>query len=1176
MAVLLLAAGAAVVAGGAATNQVLGNGTLNWHWAYLAFGFMVLASVFTVHATRSTGPAPASERWTMRGRRAYLRQLRASVMDMETIGVVTHGEFVLRMRQVYVDVSLRPRPVQDAARDTGVGPMAPEPVGERRSLRSFLGGGRVFAVIGTSGSGKTTLVRHTALAMCGWHWRFWRRRQLPVLLYLRDHAKLILSEEPPGLPGVAIAAGWLDGKISSVWLGRRLDKGRCVILLDGLDEVADELDRQTVVAWVRRQIERYPANSFVLTSRPHGYIFNSIPNADVLQVQRFTGDQISSFLHHWYYAVECRTRGRSGKHVRMVAGRQADDLLRKLRSGPAMYELAANPLLLTMIANVHKYRSALPRSRAALYAEMCDALIHRRQAAKNLTDTTGLEGPKKERVMRHLALYMMRERLRDIAIIDAQRAIRRPLRQVTVEHQITPEFFLDEIRKSGLLVEREQGVCGFAHLTFQEYLAAAHIQKQSADYLHLLTDGVDDPWWRETTLLWAAASDATSVIDACLASGGIRALTLAFDCADEALEISPGTRDRLNDFLNTPDAVDQAKDAHERRRLIAVVTASRSLREVIWLGSTAVCARPVNRNLYNLFALHEQVAGRHTQILPTSHEVEAEQPAVGMWANDTTRFVTWLNALFDDGATYRRLTRADLAHADTALMPVLTRHSIWVTNDESRPALHHDDGVPWPYTLTSHQLAQYPKRIIEHLRPALLLTQIYAANPTPDRQHLLSYIHFFSVLAAEPADSACLDLLLAADRAHDTVLTLALALALAEDLTDHPYHRDRVLNLALNLDHALNIDCNQVCALARVQSSDSRFADTDGFSAALIREKAEVVAHDLRHIHSSDRFDDTNDHVHEFARALGSARNIHRVLALDIDRGRDIARSNRHLDELDQALSPDEIFAQQRVSAALDRAAVLDDNRNFHHNQTCALNQACAVDHDLPPTHDVARTLDVVRALDLCREIARELPRARDNDNDLVSTRTLSRAYARAHDLERTLARDLDRTFARTLVDDLGTRHSELLSAMMDSLSALFSSCPHRWNLDGTACSSMEKFIAEMLPTSTTVSPATEDPVNVIREALKELPNDSISSEVLTLGTHAYNLIEPILDRTSPADHRAFVAAGFGLVVAIALLRELGEQVVAARLAQALGALILLGEREFRADANDVLLLVRS
>ncbi|NYD50171.1 hypothetical protein BJY14_006154 [Actinomadura luteofluorescens] len=37
------------------------------------------------------------------------------------IGLVTRAEYVLRTRQVYVDVMLRPRPVTEAVTDTGIG-----------------------------------------------------------------------------------------------------------------------------------------------------------------------------------------------------------------------------------------------------------------------------------------------------------------------------------------------------------------------------------------------------------------------------------------------------------------------------------------------------------------------------------------------------------------------------------------------------------------------------------------------------------------------------------------------------------------------------------------------------------------------------------------------------------------------------------------------------------------------------------------------------------------------------------------------------------------------------------------------------------------------------------------------------------------------------------------------
>ena len=44
--------------------------------------------------------------------------------------------------------------------------------------------------------------------------------------------------------------------------------------------------------------------------------------------------------------------------------------------------------------------------------------------------------------------------------------------------QLTAEDFLADAGSNGLLVERESGLYCFAHQTFQEYLAAAHIPGQ--------------------------------------------------------------------------------------------------------------------------------------------------------------------------------------------------------------------------------------------------------------------------------------------------------------------------------------------------------------------------------------------------------------------------------------------------------------------------------------------------------------------------------------------------------------------------------------------------------------------------------------------------------------------------------------------------------------------------
>ncbi|MFC4050008.1 NACHT domain-containing protein [Actinomadura syzygii] len=707
-------------------NQVLNDSKVSWNWAIVSLCVAAITAIYAeLFSPEATGGSDVSGVGRGVGRRAYLRQIRGSVRDMETVGIATQSEFVLRMQQVYVDVSLVPRPPQDTDREPFIGAPAQRP-GERRALRSFLGGSdrRVLAVIGGPGSGKTTLVRKTALELSSRNWRtlwrsegrkslymssrqygfrrIFRRRTLPVLLYLRDHARMILTEDPPDLSAVAVSASWLAGRISPAWIQSRLDRGGCLILLDGLDEVADETERSRVARWIGDQIDRYPSNEYVLTSRPHGYQANPLPNANVLQVRRFTGKQVSRFLHSWYHAIERRATEAPGRELRAVADRKAEDLLDRLRRQPALYDLAANPLLLTMIANVHRYKGALPGSRAALYAEMCEVLLHRRQEAKQLSNPTGLSGDQKEHVVRAMAHTMMTQKIRDIPFTEACEAIAFPLRQVSPA--ALPDVFLSEINKSGLLVEREQGVYSFAHLTLQEYLASAHIRDSGRT--EPLVSAVNDPWWRETTLLWVARADATEVIRACLDAGTTRALSLAFACADQARQVDPDTRGELDDLL-TATATEHDPD---RRRLITAVKAMQSLHEVILLSEDVpICAHPVGRDLYAEFVREEQAAGLHTPSQNgygqdrASHD---EAPVTGIWADDANRFVQWLNALFDDGTAYRLPVASEMTDPALDLISGLGHRPVWVLQDETRPGLFTPQRAPVRYAPLPNELTK--------------------------------------------------------------------------------------------------------------------------------------------------------------------------------------------------------------------------------------------------------------------------------------------------------------------------------------------------------------------------------------------------------------------------------------------------------------------------------------
>src|SRR5262249_23928080 len=139
-----------------------------------------------------------------------------------------------------------------------------------------------------------------------------------------------------------------------------------------------------------------------------------------------------------------------------------------------------------------------------------------------------LTAAQKRSVLQPLAAEMMKRKLRKIGADEAMEIIRPLLDNVGLGDEQAKTALSDFQAGTGLLLERETGQWSFAHLTFQEFLAAAHWledKNTAPDWNEI----VSDSGWRETLRLYAAQGDATWIAKACLANGSIPALALAFD-----------------------------------------------------------------------------------------------------------------------------------------------------------------------------------------------------------------------------------------------------------------------------------------------------------------------------------------------------------------------------------------------------------------------------------------------------------------------------------------------------------------------------------------------------------------------------------------------------------------------------------------------------------------------
>ena len=202
----------------------------------------------------------------------YRRWVLDSLRYVDVQDLATGGDHIPELSDVYVDVALVSRAPGEASASA---PGRVEATPERHSISELLDRRSrvVLALIGQPGSGKSTLLAHAArrsaqqtlLGHPG-------RRRVPVLLALREHAGSIIADPSISLPAVMRAAvGDAAGREPAGWWERQLRRGRCLVLLDGLDEIAsadDRLGGGQVGGAAGRRLRRQPLRDHFQALRP--------------------------------------------------------------------------------------------------------------------------------------------------------------------------------------------------------------------------------------------------------------------------------------------------------------------------------------------------------------------------------------------------------------------------------------------------------------------------------------------------------------------------------------------------------------------------------------------------------------------------------------------------------------------------------------------------------------------------------------------------------------------------------------------------------------------------------------------------------------------------------------------------------------------------------------------
>ena len=282
----------------------------------------------------------------------------------------------------------------------------------------------------------------------------------------------------------------------------KLKARECLVLLDGLDEVVDEAVRSQVAERIV-QAQAASRNPMLVTCRIAAFEGHSLGHRFQgfrrMEVQEFKDKEIELFIQNWFADRP------SGERQERVGG-----LLGALGRSPRMRLLAANPLLLSLIALVYERNWKLPERRVELYDECADVLLEEWDNARGLETQARFDRATKRTALQCLAARFHQEGVRQFTQEDLRKALDVALpRPSAARHD---EFLQELMERSGLIRQKSKTTYDFAHLTFQEYFVAKDFDARG-DSDGLLAH-LGDPWWREVILLFVGLQrDATDLLE---------------------------------------------------------------------------------------------------------------------------------------------------------------------------------------------------------------------------------------------------------------------------------------------------------------------------------------------------------------------------------------------------------------------------------------------------------------------------------------------------------------------------------------------------------------------------------------------------------------------------------------------------------------------------------------
>lgn len=285
-------------------------------------------------------------------------------------------------------------------------------------------------------------------------------------------------------------------ELIALWENRGAKAGtKCKfrLYLDGLDEVPSVQRQKDLIDLALKAKEAEPTLSIVVTGREH-VVGTHLRRFVRIRVRDFDDSQINELAAKWFHNDEHSIK----------------QFFSEMEKVPTLRPLMRVPLLATLIFGVYRNTKTLPQSRVSLYGMFVSLLAGGWDTAKNIQRQAEFGQIPKLTVLTKLAGTLHKNRRVDCTQTDFKNAVDHTLPGLREQWQ----RILEETVHDGVLIPMGLNYA-FAHLSFQEYLAAKELFEPTGRKAVLAFKSFleGDEWWREVAMFYIGLSNDPQEIE---------------------------------------------------------------------------------------------------------------------------------------------------------------------------------------------------------------------------------------------------------------------------------------------------------------------------------------------------------------------------------------------------------------------------------------------------------------------------------------------------------------------------------------------------------------------------------------------------------------------------------------------------------------------------------------